>query len=228
VAKPERKVLTIEDPVEYRVPGISQHQVDPQAGFTFSSALRSFLRADPDVIMVGEVRDAETAEMAVDAAYTGHLVLSSFHASSASLAPLRLVEMGIAPALVGAGLSGILAQRLVRRLCTSCRVPDEADHQVDWPGGRPGQLWAANPRGCQRCAVSGRGGYRGRVAVGELLVVDDKARRVIVAGADPGDLEEALRSQGGVTMWADGLAKVADGVTSMAELARALKKEEHP
>jgi type II secretory ATPase GspE/PulE/Tfp pilus assembly ATPase PilB-like protein len=164
--------------------------------------------------------------MAVDAAYTGHLVLSSFHASSAYLAPLRLVEMGIAPALVGAGLSGILAQRLVRRLCSSCRVPDEAAYELEWPDGRPETLWAANPRGCQRCATAGRGGYRGRVAVGELLVVDDAARRAIVAGADPATLRQVMLAQGGSTMWADGLAKVAAGVTSMAELARALKKEE--
>lgn len=227
IARPERKVLTIEDPVEYRVDGVSQHQVDQLADFNFATALRSFLRADPDVIMVGEVRDTETAAMAVDAAYTGHLVLTSFHASSAAVAPLRLVEMGIAPALVGAGVSGILAQRLVRRLCPSCRVPDEAHYDLDWPVPVPERIWAANPAGCQRCLTAGgKGGYKGRVALGELLVVDEQARRAIVAGASPDAIRGVMEAQGSHTMWADGLAKVAAGATSMAELARVAKEDE--
>ena len=227
VARPERKVLTIEDPVEYRVDGVSQHQVDHLAGFTFATALRSFLRADPDVIMVGEVRDTETAAMAVDAAYTGHLVLTSFHASSAAVAPLRLVEMGIAPALVGAGISGVLAQRLVRRLCPACRVPDEAHYEAGWPVPAPERIWAANPAGCQRCLTSGgKGGYKGRVAVGELLVVDEEARRAIVSGAGPDAIRAVMAAQGARTMWEDGLAKVAAGATSMAELARVAKEDE--
>ncbi len=219
-ARPERKILTIEDPVEYRIDGVAQHQVDPAVNFSFANALRSFLRADPDVIMVGEVRDAETAEMAVSAAYTGHLVLSSFHASSAALAPMRLVEMGIAPALVGAGVSAILAQRLVRRLCPTCRQPDEPPSGVDWPGDPPGRVWSANPKGCPHCATRGKGGYRGRVAIGELLVMDDRARRVVATGAEPDALRAVMREQRAASVWEDGLAKVAAGVTSLAELAR--------
>jgi len=228
ILRTERKVLTIEDPVEYRIEGISQHQVDHLAGFTFANALRSFLRADPDVIMVGEVRDPETAAMAIDAAYTGHLVLTSFHASSAVLVPLRLLELGIAPALVGAGVSGILAQRLVRRLCPACRVPDEGVYDVDWGGEAPERIFTANPAGCQRCLASGATkGYRGRVAVGELLVVDEDVRHAIVSeGASPDALREVMRAQKARAMWEDGLRKVARGVTSMAELTRVVKGAE--
>lgn len=226
ISSPDRKILTIEDPVEYRVEGVSQHQVNTVAGFSFASALRSFLRADPDVIMVGEIRDTETAEIAISAAYTGHLVLSSFHASSVALAPLRLVEMGITPALVAAGVSAVLGQRLVRCLCQSCKVRDDASYpDMAWPGGAPEEIWAANPNGCTHCALSGRNGYRGRAAIGELLDVDDQVRRVIVAGANPDDIRSEMARQGAPVMWADGLERVRQGVTSMAELARATKEK---
>ncbi len=234
LATTERKVLTVEDPVEQRVEGVSQHQVDPAAEFGFATALRSFLRADPDVIMVGEVRDAETAEMAVAAAYTGHFVISSFHASSAALAPLRLVDMGISPALVASGLHVVVAQRLVRKLCRHCRLPDEGRYEgVEWPAGvagaegtgPPEKIWAANERGCKHCASGGKGGYRGRAAIAEVLVVDEAVRRVIVAGASPPEIRSFMESQGTGSMWADGLAKVAAGETSMAELARVTSEE---
>jgi type II secretory ATPase GspE/PulE/Tfp pilus assembly ATPase PilB-like protein len=230
IATSERKVLTIEDPVEQRIEGVSQHQVDPAAGFTFATALRSFLRADPDVIMVGEVRDTETAEMAVAAAYTGHFVLSSFHASDAALAPLRLMDMGISPALVASGLHVVIAQRLVRKLCAACRVPDEAhyDEVVEWPEGpeRPKELWTANEKGCRRCASGSKGGYAGRVAIAEVLVVDEAVRRAIVDGAPPEEIRKFMEEQGTGSMWADGLAKVAAGETSLAELSRVTKQED--
>jgi len=230
IATSERKVLTIEDPVEQRIEGVSQHQVDPAAGFTFATALRSFLRADPDVIMVGEVRDTETAEMAVAAAYTGHFVLSSFHASNAALAPLRLMDMGISPALVASGLHVVIAQRLVRKLCPACRVPDEAhyDKVVEWPGGqeRPKELWAASEKGCKRCASGGKGGYIGRMAVAEVLVVDEDVRRAIVDGAPPEEIRKFMEKQGTGSMRADGLSKVAAGETSMAELSRVTNEED--
>lgn len=229
VATAEKKVLTIEDPVEQRIEGISQHQVDPSAGFTFATALRSFLRADPDIIMVGEVRDVETAEMAIAAAYTGHFVLSSFHANSAALAPLRLMEMGISPALVSSGLHVVVAQRLVRKLCTNCRLPDSGHYEqvVEWPNGpeRPPELWTANERGCKRCASGGKGGYVGRAAVAEVLVVDEAVRRAIVDGAAPDEIRKHMEKQGTGSMWADGLGKVAAGETSMAELARVINEE---
>jgi type II secretory ATPase GspE/PulE/Tfp pilus assembly ATPase PilB-like protein len=235
IATSERKVLTIEDPVEQRIEGISQHQVDPTAGFTFATALRSFLRADPDVIMVGEIRDKETAEMAVAAAYTGHFVLSSFHASSAALAPLRLMDMGIPAALVASGLHVVIAQRLVRKLCTACRVPDEAryDSVLEWPGSdglmvneRPKELWTASDKGCKRCVSGGKGGYSGRVAIAEVLVVDEAVRRAIVDGAPPEEIRRYMKDQGTGSMWLDGLAKVAAGETSMAELARVTEQQE--
>lgn len=228
IATPDRKVLTIEDPVEQRIENISQHQVDATAGFTFATALRSFLRADPDVIMVGEVRDEETAEMAISAAYTGHFVVSSFHASTAALAPLRLMDMGIPAALVASGLHVVLAQRLVRKLCTSCRVPDEGsyDRVVDWPGGeKPAKLWTANERGCKRCASDGKGGYSGRVAVAEVLVVDEPVRRAIIDGAPPEEIRKFMEKQGTGSMWADGLTRVAAGETSMAELSRVITED---
>jgi type II secretory ATPase GspE/PulE/Tfp pilus assembly ATPase PilB-like protein len=235
IATAERKVLTIEDPVEQRIEGVSQHQVDPAAGFTFATALRSFLRADPDVIMVGEIRDKETAEMAVAAAYTGHFVLSSFHASSAALAPLRLMDMGIPAALVASGLHVVIAQRLVRKLCTACRVPDEAryDSVLEWPGSdglmvneRPKELWTASDKGCKRCVSGGKGGHIGRVAIAEVLVVDEAVRRAIVDGAPPEEIRRYMKDQGTGSMWADGLAKVAAGETSMAELARVTEQQE--
>jgi general secretion pathway protein E len=241
LATSERKVLTIEDPVEQRIEGVSQHQVDPTAGFGFATALRSFLRADPDVIMIGEVRDTETAEMAISAAYTGHFVLSSFHASNAALAPLRLMDMGIAPALVASGLRVVVAQRLVRRLCPTCRVPDEGRYEgVRWPvagdgtkrpgelwAERPEKLWAASEKGCRKCASGGKGGgYSGRSAIAEVLVVDEPVRRAVINGAGPEEVREHMEKQGTGSRWADGLAKVAAGETSMAELARVTEQEE--
>lgn len=229
LATSERKILTIEDPVEQRVEGISQHQVDQSAGFNFATALRSFLRADPDVIMVGEIRDSETAEMAISAAYTGHFVVSSFHASSSALAPLRLIDMGVQPALVASGLHVVVAQRLVRKLCPTCRVPDEGSYDgVAWPsdqsGGRerPEKIWTANEAGCKRC---GKGGYSGRLAIAEVLVVDEEVRREIVSGAVPEKIRSFMEAQGTGSMWSDGISKVVAGETSMAELARMTNEE---
>lgn len=235
IATAERKVLTIEDPVEQRIEGISQHQVDPAAGFTFATALRSFLRADPDIIMVGEIRDKETAEMAIAAAYTGHFVLSSFHASNAALAPLRLMDMGIPAALVASGLHVVVAQRLVRKLCTSCRVPDEARYNniLEWPSHdgltvseRPKELWTANDKGCKLCVSGDKGGYIGRAAIAEVLVVDEAVRRAIIDGATPEEIRQHMKDQGTGSMWADGLAKVVAGETSMAELIRVTEQQE--
>lgn len=226
LATPERKVLTIEDPVEQRLENIAQHQVDPAVGFTFATALRSFLRADPDIIMVGEVRDIETAEMAIAAAYTGHFVISSFHASSAALAPLRLMEMGIPAALVASGLYAVVAQRLVRKLCQECKIPDDINYGFEWPCEKPERIWKANEKGCRRCAVGGKGGYIGRQAVAEVLIINEPVRSAIIKGASPGEVRKFMWSQGTGSMWADGLVKVAAGETSVAELMRVVSQED--
>ena len=180
-----RKLLTVEDPIEYRLPGVVQTQVNPGIGFTFSGALRSFLRQDPDVMMVGEIRDAETAQIAVQAALTGHVILSTLHTNTAAGAVGRLLDMGVEPFLLGSVLNGVLAQRLVRRLCETCREPSALD--TDTARSLAEQQNIAAPQqlyrgaGCEKCGGSG---YRGRVALLELLIVNDAIGRLILGRAD--------------------------------------------
>jgi general secretion pathway protein E len=214
---PDRKLLTVEDPIEYRLPGIVQAQAHPQIGFSFATALRSFLRQDPDVIMVGEIRDTETAEIAVQAALTGHLILATLHTNSAAGAVTRLLDMKVEPFLLGSVLSGVLAQRLVRRLCPECRVPvapDPAAIESLSPGAAvPDRLYA--PSGCAACGGSG---YAGRLALLEFLPVDAAVSALIVARADERRIAEA--ATGGRTLAEDGLAKAALGLTSLEEVLR--------
>ncbi|MBV8982349.1 MAG: Flp pilus assembly complex ATPase component TadA [Acidimicrobiia bacterium] len=220
IATSDKKSLSVEDPVEVRVDGVIQTQVNPLAGYTFAAAVPAFVRCDPDIIMVGEVRDRETAVAAVNAATTGHLVLTTLHTNSAAGAPGRLIELGVEPYLVSDALRAVLAQRLARLLCRHCREPYEPPAEVlanpDW-AEPPTELYRAV--GCRRCSGLG---YQGRVALGELLVVDDAVKRAISKGADSAQLSELARAQGLPTLRQDGLAKAASGATSYEEIGRVL------
>lgn len=221
-----RKLLTVEDPIEYRLPGVIQTQVNPAINFTFSTALRSFLRQDPDVMMVGEIRDPETAQIAVQAALTGHMILSTLHTNTAAGAISRLLDMGVEPFLLGSVLTGVLAQRLVRRLCTHCRHPYEPH---DLPPGlqdlfetrRIRHLYEAH--GCAQC---GGTGYTGRVAVLEFLRVDDQISRLILRRADTPDIVAAGEAAGMRSLFADGVSKAAAGLTTLEEVLRVSSGED--
>lgn len=199
---PERNIVTVEDPVENKLEGITQIQVKPDIGLTFARVLRSVLRLDPDVIMVGEIRDPETAQIATQAALTGHLVLATLHTNSAAAAVTRLLDMGVDDYLIASTVSGVLAQRLVRKLCPECRVEDAG---------------AFKAGGCAACNMTG---YRGRVAIHELLPVDEPLRRAVVAKATAGEIEAIARAAGMETLSACGLRLVAAGITSRAEVER--------
>ncbi len=218
---PERKVYTVEDPVERRIPGIVQTEIKPSIGLTFAQALRSLVRADPDVIMVGEIRDLETAKMAADAAVTGHKVFSTLHTNDASAAVNRLVEMGVPRYLVAAAWDCFVAQRLTRRLCTHCRAPEVlTDAQWQEIGlGEPPQEQATvfGPVGCAKCFGTG---YRGRVGLYEVLVVDDELRDLISASGTVLDIQRMARSKGVGSLRDDGVRKVLEGSTSYLELLR--------
>ena len=222
VSRPEINVITVEDPVEYRLPGINQVQTNAKAGLTFAAALRSILRSDPDVVLLGEIRDGETAHIAVEAALTGHLVLSTLHTNDAPSAVVRLTEMGIEPFLVGSALECVLAQRLARRLCPRCKeayVPTaEAlrEHRVPWsPDEPPPTLYRAV--GCTACA---RTGYTGRLALHEVMAVTEDVERMAVARESAAAIGRLAREQGMVTLRDDGLSKVRAGVTSLEEVLR--------
>jgi type IV pilus assembly protein PilB len=217
---PDKSIITIEDPVEYELEGVKQVQVNHRTGLSFAAGLRSMVRADPDVIMVGEVRDRETAQLAIESALTGHLVLTTLHTNDAPLAAARLIEMGIEPYLVAAGVECVVAQRLVRRLC-ECRQPVQiskeqlvANH-FDGTGG----LSAYEPGGCVRC---GGTGFRGRVGIYELMPITDQQRRLILEKASADELRESARRDGMRTLREDGLDKVRRGMTSLAEVLRVL------
>lgn len=215
-----RNILTVEDPVEITMVGVHQVTANPAIGLSFSSVLSRFLRADPDVMLVGEVRDTETAETAMQAAQTGHLVLSTIHTNSAAGAPPRLTQMGVEPYAIASGLIGILNQRLVRRLCRHCREAGELPAKaVEWWAGEaaPEQVYRARLGGCARC---NRLGYLGRTPVAEMLVVDEAVREAIIERASASRLEEIARRSGMVPMIDDALGKVADGTTSLDEYAR--------
>jgi general secretion pathway protein E len=213
-----RKVLTVEDPVEIQLPGVNQVQVRPQIGLTFARVLRSMVRQDPDVILVGEMRDRETAEIAVHAALTGHLVLSTLHTNSAAGAVTRLVDMGVEPFLLASTLRGVIGQRLVRTLCPRCRRPAEPDPALAAAlaaAGLPASCHAAD--GCEAC---GGTGYAGRLAIVELLLLDEALSRLAGERASAAALEAAARRGGWCSMAEDGLRKVAAGLTSYAEVRR--------
>ncbi len=215
----DRKLLTVEDPIEYRLPGVIQTQVAPGIGLGFSAALRSFLRQDPDVMMVGEIRDIETAQVAVQAALTGHTILSTLHTNTAAGAVTRLIDMGVEPFLIASSLNAVLAQRLVRRLCPHCRVPAPASAEIR---AGLGGLVAANDGffaavGCDACGGSG---YRGRVALLELLVMDETLARLVLARAEAREIERAAVAAGMRSLLRDGIAKAGAGLTTLEEVLR--------
>jgi general secretion pathway protein E len=220
---PARKIVTVEDPVEYQLPGIHQTQIKPAIGLTFATALRSFLRHDPDVIMVGEMRDRETAAIGIQAALTGHLVLTTLHTNSAVDAVVRLVDMGIEPYLIASSLRGVIGQRLVRRLCERCRVPDPKSQGIAQDilarRGGVGAMGQAFHRavGCAHCNESG---YRGRVGVFEAMAVNDDLRGLIRGQPDPRVILQAARTAGMTTMLDDGIEKASRGLTSLDEVLR--------
>jgi type IV pilus assembly protein PilB len=217
VRSPEKTLTTIEDPVEYRLSGVNQIQVSERSGLTFATGLRAIVRADPDVIMVGEIRDRESAHIAVEAALTGHLVLSTLHTNDAPSAPMRLVDMGIEPYLVSSAINCVIAQRLARRACTSCRQP------VTVPGEhvglRGGEAEIFESVGCARCRHTG---YRGRLGLFEILNVTDEIRALIVARATSQEIGRVAEEQGMRRLRDDGLAKVRAGETTLAEIGRVL------
>ncbi len=224
VSRPEINVITVEDPVEYRIPGINQIQVNVKAGLTFAAALRSILRADPDVVLVGEIRDAETAQIAIEAALTGHLVLSTLHTNDAPSAVSRLIEMQIEPFLVGSALDCVVAQRLARRLCLKCkeeyhpRVEDIAE-RFGWdPESGVPQLYRAV--GCSACSNTG---YRGRLALHEIMPISEEIERLAVSRASSAEIGRQARAQGMETLVEDGWEKVVAGFTSIEELLRVVK-----
>jgi len=221
VASPQVNVITIEDPVEFRIAGISQIQVNPKAGLTFSSALRAVLRCDPDVVLVGEIRDQETAITSIEAALTGHLVLSTLHTNDAPSALTRLIEIGAEPYLVGTALSVAVAQRLARRLCERCRTPVPYDpvllSRLEFPHDpqRPPTLYRAS--GCSVCAGTG---YRGRLALHEVMVVTEEMEQLVVRNSTGNELRALAIAQGMVPLRLDGWHKVTQGLTTIEEVLR--------
>jgi len=216
------KIVTLEDPVEYALDGVTQVPIHAQTGVTFPSMLRSLLRQDPDVMLVGEMRDAETAELAIQAALTGHVVFSTLHTSDAVGAILRLLDLQIPPFLIAATLDAVLAQRLVRKICDDCREPYVPEVEMaallldrDRGGGKPSEL--VRGRGCTRCRGTG---YRGRVGIFELFVLTDDTREAIVAAPSRQRVEALARAQGMRPLRADGWAKVRAGVTTIEEVLR--------
>jgi type IV pilus assembly protein PilB len=212
----ERSILTIEDPVEQRIAGVKQMQIAPKAGVTFDVGLRSMLRADPDVIMVGEIRDAETAHIAIEAALTGHLVLSTLHTRDAPSALGRLIDMGIEPFLVSSAIDCIVAQRLVRMLCKHCKRPQKVPDSVLAEHGLTGAE-PYEPVGCSRCGGSG---YRGRVGLYEVMTVSEEIRALILERASVDDMVTVAVRQGMLRLRDDGMHKVREGLTSIAEIER--------
>jgi type IV pilus assembly protein PilB len=224
INRPEINIITVEDPVEYRLQGVNQVQINQKAGLTFATALRSILRSDPDVVMVGEIRDGETAKIAIEAALTGHLVLSTLHTNDAPQALTRLNEMGVEPFLTGAAVSAVLAQRLARKLCSHCcemYTPNTDDLlkarlSPEVAAASDGMVFYRK-KGCPRCNQTG---YKGRIGVYQLLTMTEQLESLAVRNASRDEIERAALGEGMRTLWDDGLAKVAAGLTSIEELAR--------
>jgi general secretion pathway protein E len=220
--QPERMIITVEDPVEYNIRGINQMQVKPQIGLTFANALRSIVRQDPDVIMIGEMRDTETAQIAVQSALTGHLVLSTLHTNDAAGSVMRLLDMGVQDYLLTSAVTAIQAQRLVRTLCSECR---EAYTPIDevverWGLDRfaeDGDITLYRPVGCEHC---GSTGYSGRLAILEILMMSREIRELVLKRCDVGDIARLAAAQGMVTMRDDGLQKAVAGLTTIEEVLR--------
>jgi len=221
INKPELNIITVEDPVEYQLRGISQIQVNPKINLTFASGLRSILRHDPDVILVGEIRDLETAEIAIQASLTGHLVFSTLHTNDAASAVTRLVDMGVEPFLVASSVLAMMAQRLVRRVCRDCReeyIPtDEELARLGFTRAQVGDRRFARGRGCPTCVNTG---YQGREGIYEIMLLDDELRGLILKNTDSNTIKRAAIAKGMLTLRDDGAQKVLRGVTSSAEVLR--------
>jgi general secretion pathway protein E len=223
---PEKKILTVEDPVEYQLEGVNQIQVKPQIGLTFASSLRSILRQDPDIVMIGEIRDIETAEIAAQAALTGHLVLSTLHTNSAAASVTRLIDMGLEDYLIASTVIGITAQRLVRRLCPVCREPHpsllELTEQLDLARfGGDGEVALFRAVGCEACNMTG---YRGRSGIAELLIMTEDLRRLTLRRAGAHEIHRAAVESGMRPLYHDGILKALQGMTSLEEVLRVTRE----
>jgi type IV pilus assembly protein PilB len=221
--RPEVNIITVEDPVEYQLPGVNQVQTNNKAGLTFASALRSILRSDPDIVLIGEIRDRETAQIAVEAALTGHLVLSTLHTNDAPSALTRLVEMGIEPFLVASSLDCVLAQRLARKLCERCKEPYAPTPEELTIAKMPFDPKEELPKlyrgvGCSAC---GHTGYKGRMAIHEVMPINEDIERMVTEQhASSEDIGRLAREQGMLTLRDDGMAKAKLGLTSIEEILR--------
>jgi len=220
--KPEVKLITTEDPVEYDLSGLVQIAVNPKIELSFAACLRAILRHDPDVIMVGEIRDQETAQIAIQAALTGHLVFSTLHTNDAPSAITRFIDMGAAPFLVASTVQGILAQRLIRRICAACRITDDATPQERAFLGPPEVSQVIRSNGCEKCRGSG---FFGRIGIFELLLVSESIRQLIVAKASASAIRAAALKEGMRELRGDGLIKIREGLTTMAEVLRVVAEE---
>jgi general secretion pathway protein E len=217
----EKNIITVEDPVEYQIKGIGQIHVNTKVGLTFASGLRSILRQDPDVIMVGEIRDTETAEIAVQASLTGHLVLSTLHTNDAASALARLLDMGVEPFLAASSVVGVLAQRLVRVLCPHCKQAyDPNPTETAFFPSPPGKLYRSG--GCEKC---GDTGYQGRMGIFELLNVDNGVRSMVTERKDSVSIKNYAITRGMRTLRADGLEKAARGITTLEEILRVTQQD---
>jgi type IV pilus assembly protein PilB len=221
----DRSIMSVEDPVEYKLPGIKQVQVNARIGLTFASVLRSILRADPDVVMVGEIRDGETAKIAAEAAITGHLVLSTIHTTRAAAVPLRLIEMGLEPYVVASALSCVVAQRLVRRLCDECAQPAERDadllRRLGFPDDAAERGTIREAVGCPRCQGTG---YRGRVALYEIMMFDEEIRRLVLSRASTREIERRAIADGMDTLHTGAMRRVLSGSLTVEEMIRVIEK----
>jgi general secretion pathway protein E len=213
----EQNIITIEDPVEYELKGVGQVQVNPKTDLTFARGLRSILRHDPDIIMVGEIRDLETAEIGVQASLTGHLVFSTLHTNDSAGALTRLVDMGVEPFLIASSLVGVMAQRLVRRICDSCKKPFKPDASFFDTYGMPKKQKYFIGEGCPECMETG---FKNRTGIFELLIIDPVVRNLVKTGADSVTIKEKAVEKGMTTLFEDGLEKVKAGITTIDEVMR--------
>ncbi|MEN6616102.1 MAG: ATPase, T2SS/T4P/T4SS family, partial [Syntrophorhabdus sp.] len=219
-----KKIITVEDPIEYQLKGINQIQVRPNIGLSFTNTLRHIVRQDPDVIMIGEIRDLETAEIAIQAALTGHLVFSTLHTNDAPSAITRLLDMGVEAFLLSSTVRGILAQRLVRVICAECKIEDtspERRQQLALFGLNESET-IYRGKGCEACTYTG---FRGRMGLFEFLIVDDVMRRLILKNADEGEIREAARKNGMKTLLEDGIDKIERGKTTLGEVYRVTRED---
>jgi type IV pilus assembly protein PilB len=222
---PEKNIITVEDPVEYRLTGINQVQVNMKAGMTFAAALRSILRCDPDIVMIGEIRDRETAQIAVESALTGHLVLSTLHTNDAPGALSRLTEMGIEPFLTSSAVDCVLAQRLARKLCKECKEPYTATREMLRKNDFPPEVVDREdvvlyrPKGCPRCNGTG---YKGRLGLYEVMIVSEAVRRLTVERKSADEISRVATAEGMKSLREDGIDKVLEGATSIEEIARVI------